>query len=189
VVMKKINTYLAGLLLLIIFFGISPYSNSQDTKSDKQSKKEAKKAQRSADFQALDTILNFRTYVLEANYLKNKYGDLITVSSNINFIRVAGYNGVLQTGSDMRIGSNNLGGVTAEGSISNYKINKNMKNLTFTVTFNLLTQIGNFDIIMNVSSDNNASATITGSTSGRLTWSGQLLPLNKSRAFKGQNTI
>ena len=45
-VMKKINTYLAGLSLVILFSGISVNSYSQDTKPDKQSKKEAKKAQR-----------------------------------------------------------------------------------------------------------------------------------------------
>ena len=154
-----------------------------------RAKKRRRKAQRYATFQSIDTLLNFRTYVLEASYLKNKYGSMIAVTSNINFIRVAGYNGVLQTGSDSWVGSNNLGGVTAEGSISNYKINKDMKNLAFTVTFNLLTNLGTFDILMNISSDNNASATISGSTSGRLTWTGRLVPLNKSRAFKGQNTI
>ena len=187
--MKKFNTYLKGLLLLIIFCGISSYSYTQDTKPDKQSKKEAKKAQRFADFQSLDTLLNFRAYVLEASYLKNTYGSMISVTSNLNFIRVAGYNGVLQTGSDTRLGSNNVGGVTAEGTINNYKIVKDQKNLAFTVTFDLFTNLGTFDILMNVSCDNSATATISGSTSGRLTWSGRLVPLNKSRVFKGTNTI
>jgi hypothetical protein len=187
--MKKLNIYLAGLLFVILFTGISVYSASQDTKPDKQSKKEAKKAQRFADFQSIDTLLNFRTYVLEANYLKNYYGSMIPVTSNLNFIRVAGYKGVLQTGSDTRMGSNSVGGVTAEGSINNYKIERDQKHLNFTVTFNLLTNLGNFDILMTVSANNNATATITGSTSGRLTWSGRLVPLNKSRVFKGTNTI
>jgi hypothetical protein len=187
--MKKINTYTAGLLLAIIFSGISVCSNSQDTKTDKMSKKEAKKAQRFADFQFIDTLLNYRTYVLEANYLRNTYGSMVVVSSNINFIRVAGPKGVLQTGSDSRVGSNNLGGVTAEGNISNYRITRDTKNLTYTVTFNLLTNIGTFDILMYVSSDYTATATISGTTAGKLTWSGRMVPLDKSRVFKGQNTI
>ena len=187
--MKRINKYTAGLLLIILFSGISVCSVGQNTKPDKQSKKEAKKAQRYADFQSLDSLLNFRTYVLEANYLQNKYGSMINVTSNLNFIRVSGYNGVLQTGSDTRIGSNSVGGVTAEGSISNYKISKDTKNMSFTVTFNLLTTLGAFDIFMNISSDSNATATISGSTSGRLTWSGRLVSLKKSRVYKGTNTI
>jgi|WetSurSiteA1Bulk_404760.scaffolds.fasta_scaffold28364_2 hypothetical protein len=187
--MKCINRYFTGLFLVIFLSGFTAYSYPQDAKTDKQSKKEAKKAQRLAEFQSLDTLLNFRTYVLEASYLKNTYGSMIYVTSNLNFIRVAGYNGVLQTGSDTRIGSNNVGGVTAEGTINNYKIVKDQKRLTFTVTFYLLTNLGTFDILMNVSADNNATATITGSTSGKLTWSGRLVPLNKSRVFKGTNTI
>jgi hypothetical protein len=187
--MKNINRYLTGLLLVIFFSGITSYSYSQDTKPDKQSKKEAKQAQRLAEFQSLDTLLHFRAYVLEASYLKNTYGSTMPVSSNLNFIRVTGNSGVLQTGSDTRMGSNNVGGVTAEGTINNYKIDRDQKRLTFTVTFYLLTNLGSFDIMMNVSADNNATATITGSTSGRLTWSGRLVPLNKSRVFKGTNTI
>ena len=187
--MKYINRYFTGLLLVIFFSGITAFSYSQDAKTDKQSKKEAKNAQRLAEFQSLDTLLNFRTYVLEASYLKNKYGTMIPVTSNLNFIRVAGPKGVLQTGSDTRIGSNNVGGVTAEGTINSYRIDKDPKRLTFTVTFYLLTNLGTFDIMMNVSADNNATATITGSTSGRLTWSGRLVPLHKSRVFKGTNTI
>jgi hypothetical protein len=97
--------------------------------------------------------------------------------------------GVLQTGSDSRLGSNGVGGVTAEGTVGDYKISRNLKNLTCTVTFNLLTNIGSFNILMTVSADNNATATISGTTSGRLTWDGHLKTLNKSRVFKGQNSI
>jgi hypothetical protein len=188
-VMKKMKTYLAGLLLVIGLFGIAFNSNSQDTKPDKKSKKEAKKAQLTANFHVLDSLLSFRVFVLEADYLQNKYGSRIWVSSNLNFVRVDGPKSVLQTGSNFSEGSNGVGGVTAEGTIGNYKINRNTKNLTFTVTFNVLTQIGAFDIFLIVTADNNATATISGSTSGRLMWDGHIATLNNSRVFKGQNSI
>jgi hypothetical protein len=187
--MKKIKTYLVGLLVVIGLFGMTVYSNSQDAKPDKKAKKEAKKAQMTANFHVLDSLLSFRRFVLEADFLQNKYGSRIAVASNINFISVDGPKSVLQTGSDFREGSNGLGGVTAEGSVGNYKITRNTKNLTITVTFNVLTQIGAFDIFLTVTADNNATATISGSTSGRLTWDGHVYSLNKSRAYKGQNTI
>jgi hypothetical protein len=57
------------------------------------------------------------------------------------------------------------------------------------VTFNLVTNLGSFDIYLTVSADNNAIATISGSTSGRLTWDGHLVNLDNSRVFKGTNTI
>ncbi len=187
--MKRIGKYLTGLLIISGLIIISISGNSQDVKPDKQTKKEARKAQMAANFQVLDSLLMSGRYVLEADYLQNRYGSRISVSSNLNFIRVDGPKGVLQTGSDFRVGTNGVGGTTAEGSIGDYKITRNKKNLTCTVTFNLLTNIGAFNILLTVTSDNYASATITGTTSGRLTWDGHLINLDNSRIFKGQNTI
>ncbi len=187
--MKTIKIFLAGLLVLCGLFGHSVYSSSQDVKPDKQSRKEAKKAQMTANFYVLDSLLRSGRYVLEADFLQNKYGSRISVPPMLNFIRVDGPKGVLQTGSDTRQGYNGVGGVTAEGSIVAYKITNDPKNLSISVTFNLVSTLGNYDIFMMVSADNNATATISGSTSGRLTWDGHLVTLNNSRVFKGYNTI
>lgn len=187
--MKTMKTYMTGLLLLIGLFGFSIYSNSQDAKPDKKAKKEAKRAQMEVNFRAMDSLLYSGRYVLEANFLQNKYGDRVLVASSLNFIRVDGLNGVLQTGSNIRLGDNGVGGVTVEGNVTDYRISKNMKNLSCTVTFNLLTNLGTFNILLNVTSGSNARATISGSTSGRLTWDGSLVPLDNSRTFKGSKTM
>jgi hypothetical protein len=187
--MKTNKIYLAGLLILFGFMSFSVLSNSQDTKPDKRSRKEARKAEMTANYHVLDSLLHSGRYVLEANYLQNKYGSRVSVTSTLNFIRVDGQKGVLQTGSDFRIGYNGVGGVTAEGSIGDYKIINDAKNLSTSVTFNLITTLGTFDIFLTVSADNNATATISGSTSGRLTWDGHLANIGNSRVFKGYNTI
>jgi hypothetical protein len=187
--MKKLRIYMAGLLLMYGLSGVTFNGYSQDIKPDKKSRKEARKAEMEVNFRLLDSLLYSGRYVLEANYLQGKYGEMITVSSTLNFIRVEGPNGILQTGSDIRQGYNGVGGVTAEGSISSYKVRSDTKNLNHTVTFNLLTNLGTFDILMTISADNNASATISGSTSGRLTWNGRLVSLDNSRVFKGNNTF
>ena len=187
--MKTIKIFLAGLLALSGLFGHSVCISSQDVKPDKQSRKEARKAQLTANFYVLDSLLRSGRYVLEADFLQNKYGTRVSVPHMLNFIRVDGPRGVLQTGSDTRQGYNGVGGVTAEGSIVNYKIDNDKKHLSTTVTFNLVSTLGNFDIFLTVSADNNATATISGSTSGRLSWDGHLVMLNNSRVFKGYNTI
>jgi hypothetical protein len=51
-----------------------------------------------------------------------------------------------------------------------------------------MTNLGTYDINMIVSSDSNASATISGTTSGKLTWRGSIESLDRSRAYKGQTT-
>jgi hypothetical protein len=186
--MKTNKVYPVILLLIFCMVGTSVEISAQVRNGDKRSKKEERRAKAEYSFRTLDSLMSSGRYVLEASYLQNKYGTMLPVSSNINFIRVNGPNGILQTGNDLREGYNGIGGVTAEGKINNYEIKRDPKRLTISVTYHLFTNIGTYDIIMNVGSDNVASATISGSTSGRLTWRGQIVPLNKSKTFKGQTT-
>jgi len=187
--MKTMKINMVSLLLVFGFLGISSYSNSQDVKLDRKERREVRKAQLAANFYILDSLLNARSFVLEADFLQNRYGDRIPVVSDLNFIRVNKSNGVLQTGLNMSIGYNGVGGVTAEGSIGTWKINSDAKRLSHTLHFSLLTNIGHYDVFMNISADNHASATITGLGPGRLTWDGRLKTISNSRVFKGQNTI
>jgi len=187
--MKTKSINIVRLLGVFGFFLISLNSNTQDIKLSRQERKEVRKTQMTANFYALDTLLDARCFVLEADYLQNRYGDRIPVVSNLNFIRVDRSNGILQTGSNFGSGYNGVGGVTAEGSIGSYEISKDSKKLSHTLKFSILTQIGHYDIFMTVNADNRASATITGLGPGKLTWDGQLKALYNSRVFKGQNTI
>ena len=180
--------YLTGLLILVGLVGVSIYADSQDVKPDKKTRKEARRVELTANYHAIDTLLHSMRFVLEADYLQGKYGDRVSVTSLLNFIRVDGPNGVLQTGSDTRQGYNGVGGVTAEGSIMDYRISNDKKNLSSTVNFSLVTNLGSFTILLTVSADNNANATISGSTSGRLTWAGHLKSLDNARVFKGTTT-
>jgi hypothetical protein len=186
--MRTMKLYLISLILLTGLLGISIYSYSQDVKPDKKSRKEARQAKMTTNYYVLDSLLHSMRFVLEADFLQGKYGDRVSVPSTLNFIRVDGPKGVLQTGSDTRQGYNGVGGVTAEGDIESYKITNDKKNLSTSVTFSLLSNLGTFDIFLSVSADNNANATISGTTSGKLTWVGHLVTLDNSRSFKGYNT-
>lgn len=187
--MKTMKMNMVSLFWILGFFWISLNSNSQDVKLSRQERKEVRKAQMAANFYILDSLLNAKSFVLEADYLQNKYGDRVPVVSSLNFIKVDESNGVLQTGSNSGMGYNNVGGVTAEGTIGAWKIYKDFKKLSYTLQFSLLTNIGHYDISMTVTSDNHASATITGLWPGSLTWEGHLKTVNNSRVFKGQDTI
>ena len=180
---------MVNLFLVLGFFLISQYGNSQDIKLTQQERKEVRKAQMAANFHILDSLLNSKSFVLEADFLQNGYGYRVPVVSGLNFIKVDDLKGILQTGSNFRMGYNGVGGVTAEGSIGNWKIDKNLKALSHTIQFSLQTQIGHYDVFMTVSSDNHATATITGLWPGRLTWDGHLETIGNSSVFKGWNTI
>ena len=178
-----------SLFLISGFFLISVNANSQDTKLTRQERKEVRKAQMAVNYYILDSLLNAKYFVLEADFLQTRYGERIPVVSNLNFIRVNGDMGVLQTGSNVSLGYNGVGGVTAEGNLNSWQLSKDPKKLSYTLRFSLSTNIGYYDILMFINADNNATATITGLGPGKLTWEGHLQTLDNSRVFKGQNTI
>lgn len=187
--MKTMKNNLAKLFLAAGFLLISLAGHSQDKNSAREERKQMKQAELEQNFNILDSLLNAKSFVLEADFLQNRYGERVPVNPRLNFIQVDLGNGVLQTGNESRIGYNNLGGVTAEGSVGKWKIYKNSKTRTYTISFNLFTRIGNYDILMKVNSANDASATISGTTSGKLTWHGHLNTVDNSRVFKGMESI
>lgn len=187
--MKTIRYKTAGIFCILGLLAFSLSGFSQGTKLTRQEMKEVRKAQLAENFRILDSLLNAKSFVLEADYLSNKYGDRIVVTSNLNFIKLDKETGILQTGSNTGFGYNGVGGVTAEGRLGSWKVFKDPKRMNYTVQFSLLTNIGNYDVSMLVSADAGARATITGLGPGKLTWEGHLETVGNSRVFKGRNII
>ena len=184
--MKTMNLKLF-IVCLTLITGITGIYNSVYAQ-DKKAKKEAEKIMLTANFYAQDTVLNLREFVVEADYLQGRRGELVSVSRNINFVKVLDTKGTLQTGNSSFAGYNGLGGVTTEGTISNYKVTKNTKSLTHRVTFDLVSSLGVFNIEIDIMANNNASATITSTSSLKLTWKGEVVALFNTRVFKGLDT-
>jgi hypothetical protein len=187
--MKKLSFNSGKVLLALGFCWISLNCNSQNIKLTRQEQKAANNAQLYANFQAIDTLLKQKRFVLEADFLENQYGERVPVSSTINFVRVDTTEVVLQTGSNFRMGSNGVGGVTAEGKLDNYSIDKNFKTLSYFIKFNVMTNVGIYNITILIKANNDAQATITGTWSGKLVYDGELKALYNSRAFKGQISL
>ena len=181
----NLKKWVLAIGLLFIFV----YSNSQDVKLSKEEKKGAKRDKEFYSFQVIDSMLKNKNFVLEADYLENQYGYRTPVLSAVNFIMVDSLNAVLQTGNDNRMGYNGVGGITAEGKISNMKITKNQKSLSFFLRFTVTTQIGFYDVAMNIYSTNSARAEITGLTSGKLIYDGRIQTLYNSRVYKGRSIV
>jgi hypothetical protein len=186
--MKTIKINTAWLFSFLAILLVTPSINAQGNKLTKLEKKAARNAIMTANFYILDSLIQAKSFVLKADFLIDKYGQRISVLSTVNFIKVNESRGVLQTGSNSMFGSNGVGGVTAEGSIGSWEKDKNIKKLTHRVRFNLMTNLGIYDVTMNVSSDNYATATIRGLGPGNLTWQGHIATVGNARIFKGQNT-
>jgi hypothetical protein len=176
------------IILFMLLPVISGNSYSQEKALSKQERKDHRKSEELASFARLDSLLNSRRFVLEADFLLTRYGEKINVLSNLNFVKVTNDHGVLQTGSASELGYNGVGGITDEGTIEKWQITRNLKKSSFYVRFNIISINGNYEIAMRVSANNHASATISGSISGSLTWDGRLESSENSGAFKGHNT-
>ena len=133
-------------------------------------------------------MLEGKDFVLEADYLANKIGDRVPVTSSLNFISVDSSVSVLQIGRNTGIGFNGVGGVTAEGKITRYKLQTDTKRKSFYLSYSVTTAIGSYDINMSVGADGYASATLSGTTSGQLTYTGYLVPVENSSVYKGYNS-
>ena len=185
----RIKILLAGILLFSGMMLAPAWAKGQEVKLSRQEKKALRESALSYNFNIMDSLFKAKSFVLEADFLRDRYGYRVPVVSNVNFIRVDGGTGVLQTGSNSFVGYNGVGGVTAEGQVSAWKVTRDNKRQVYNIQFTLMTQIGIYDVLLTVNAANNALATIQGLGPGKLSWEGHLVTVNNSRVFKGYNTI
>lgn len=182
--MKTIAFFLAAIFMVSgVFAQDNPEKNEDSSK--KLTRKEKRKAELESNYQRTKELINSRQFVLEADWLSGKGGQRIPVTSNLNFISVDSANVVIQTSNSSRLGSNGLGGITAEGTLSNWEEYVHEKNKTFSITFEVTSRRGIYTLFLDVSASGEASATLSGIYAGRLVYQGRLLALEDSRVFIG----
>lgn len=146
--------------------------------------KEQKAAEREIQFKGMQNLLDDQRFILEADYLGNGFERRPVVAA-LNFVMVDSTSTVIQTGNNFGVGYNGVGGLTVEGRISKYSIVRDNKRKSFTVTWNMSSTIGFYNISMHVSASGRATATLTGTTTGRLVYDGWLVPASETRTFQG----
>jgi len=148
-------------------------------------RKEKRKAESAQQYALTKSMIENRDFVLESNWLDNRYGYRFVVSPGINFVKVANNEAVIQVGSNYRIGPNGVGGVTAKGRITSWKVTQNKDSKTYNILAVVSTPIGIYDLYFNVRSDGLATARLSGLWSGHLTFNGNLVPVNDSGVYEG----
>lgn len=189
--MKK---YIIGIVLCLTAIpGYSQVEQQLDDKSSqkltKEQKAEQKRIEREAMAEMVDRMIKTRRFVLEADYLSNRTGSRVIVNSNLNFIIVDSSEITIQTAPIAGIGGpNGIGGVTAEGNIRDFRVEKVGRTKdSYSIRILAVTPVGQYDIFMDIFPDAGANASISGSTRGKLNYHGRLVPIKKSRHFKGQS--
>lgn len=156
-------------------------------KLERQLKKEQKEKEAERRSQIVTMMVEHAYFVLEADRLRDKYGNTLIVTPTLNFVAADSVSGVLQVGSNQYVGQNGVGGITVEGSIANYEYSRNKKNGTFYVSYTLRTPTGTYDVRMTVLPEGRADATVSSTWPGQLNYSGDLVPPSLSRVYKGMS--
>ena len=185
--MKKVTVIIIAALISLPAF-TQELSKKEQRQLQKELKKEQQAAEAAQKAQVVTAMVEFQRFVLEADMLRDKRGNSVPVVSNINFISADSLTGVIQVGSHNYVGRNGVGGITVDGSISQYKYSMHERSGSYNVSYMLRTPVGSYDVQISVRPDGRADATVRSTTWGdQLRYSGYLVPLGLSRVFKGMS--
>ncbi|MCK4855186.1 MAG: DUF4251 domain-containing protein [Bacteroidales bacterium] len=186
------KTFLTLLLAFVIVLGAFSQEETQQLSKQeiKKLQKEQKKAEKAAEEERMAEVTSFmvhqQQFVLEADFLSDKYGQRVPVTPTINFVLVDSVTGTVQFGSAQEIGYNGVGGLTVDGRITKYEYSViGKKEDSYSIRLILMSSIGTYDVTLMVNSQGYADASIRGNWSGQLNYHGKLVPLTLSRVYKG----
>ncbi len=161
---------------------------TEKKKPTKEEKKELRKQQQEENFQKIQAILESQQWIVEANMVFDRYNQSYQLNPTINFVGVDKKNGAIQLGFDGLVGWNGVGGVTLEGSVTKYELKENKKNSAPQVNLRFQGRgTGSATIDISVNTSFQATARVNGDFGSRITFQGQLVPLEESRVYKGQS--
>lgn len=194
--MKKLMLIAA---LLITSAGLTAsyaQSSGQSRHAGRKAQRDAERARLKAQEEAEDAVsyedavnaLKNRKFVVEADQVIFRSGQSEFVTSNTNFVLVNGEKGTVQVAFNTAYpGSNGIGGITVDGSVSDFKSTTDKRgniNCQFGIQgIGISAQI----FLSLTNGGNNASVSINPNFNGNtMTLSGNLLPLDQSNIYKGR---
>ena len=182
--MKRIAFVLA--MFLLVWAGSAAAQERELTKEEKKALQERIDSLQHAD---AERAIYEKSFTMEADQVIFKRGETAFVASNTNFVSIDGDRAVVQTAFNIPVsGLNGLGGVTVEGSFSNYDLRKDKKGNLFLSLNVMGTGISaRVDITLYNGSNQAIVNIVPNFHSNNITLKGIILPLDKSRVFKGSS--
>jgi hypothetical protein len=183
--------------LALFIFGLHAFSQGSDSLESKTNKKltkeqklEKRKAEAEATAKMVDLMVNQRRFVVEADYIGFHTGKRFLVNSGLNFIKLDSSAIVIQVAPLMGGGgANGLGGITAEGFVSDWKIKrygKSPQNYSINL-FIKATRAGTYDINIIINPNGNAQAIVSGIDAAKVIFYGKVVSLQASKVYKGSS--
>jgi uncharacterized protein YdeI (BOF family) len=188
--MKKqiIIAMMALLVAMPVGYG-QQMSKKEARAKAKAEKKAARAAAEAANVEMIKGLIEQRHFVLEATFLANKQGQRISVSPTLNFIMIEKDKATFQFGGGSQMGYNGVGGVTMDGRVQNYEYTTDKKGIIH-LDFQIATSLGTIFVSMTIMPQtSHADANITGTGGKKLYYTGDIVPPEKSRVYKGSSII
>ncbi len=130
-------------------------------------------------------LIDLKKFVLNATFLHGRQGERVIVFSD-NYMMVDNDTFVFQTALPNEVGLNGLGGVTATGSITSYKVKRNKKNSAITVLVEVNTnQFGQGTITFKIDGSGYESANFVSSRGQMITMLGSIESIENAGVYKG----
>jgi len=175
--------------ILIILIGLMAFQvSAQEGKSRKELRAERKKqeiAVRDSMRIVQEKWAKDKTFVLEAQQVYNKIGDMFQLTPSTNFVYVNGDQAIIQLSFNSLVGWNGVGGITIKGSITKYEYDDSNKNKPIYIRMTIQGSEGFQDITMWISSGGQGEAQIVDMRGNRLKFTGNIVSLEDTRIFVG----
>lgn len=190
------NPFKIFLLAIMFFFSVDAamaqsdkLSKKEQRKLERAEKKRLKNEERQRQQEQLMSLVEEQNFVLEATTIFGRYNDRYEVMPNTNFVKVDGNKVTVQTSNNFHVGYNGLGGITINGTITDYKIMPSKNNTVSVLIYFNSPVLGHSSLNLNISADGLARAMVVDNRGGRATFQGQMFDLENSRIFEGRSII
>lgn len=162
-------------------------SRSEDRKLARQERKELQDSLDMALFREAKQAIDNKRFVLEADKVIFKYGQMAYVTSNTNFVALKGDKAVVQVAFNISVsGPNGLGGVTVQGTASNIKTSTDKKgNVSLSMNVMGIGISAQVNITMPYGTNAADVDILPNFNSNHLTLNGRLIPMEKANVFQG----
>ncbi|MCK5776173.1 MAG: DUF4251 domain-containing protein [Bacteroidales bacterium] len=176
------------LTIITVFLFLTAILQAQ-TPISKKEKKAAKKAQEQAQRDSVRVIqenwVENKTFVLEAQQVYNKIGEVFHLNPSTNFVYFNLDKGIIQLSFNGLIGWNGIGGITVKGNIIKYEYDIEKKDKPIYIQATIQGTEGFQDIVLWISNNGNGDANITGMRGDRIRFTGDIVSLEDSRIYIG----
>ena len=173
------------IIALFIGFNIQAQEDNSKKKLTRKEKKELKAKKEAERIKEVSAMVEHRQFVFEADQITNSVGVSVPINSNINFVMLDSNKVVFQTGSALAAGYNGVGGITLEGKVISYKIDKNERSKSYYIVMGVTTISGQYEIRMDIFAGGSANVRVMSMSGAKIYYTGTIHSFENSTIYQG----